>query len=325
MYLLFIETEKGLAASTGGKMYFPDRTSKINREGIYTCGVTHDHKTYAFVDGTEVTTKPINIGVAYAFNEPYLYDESVINLENIYVKRVGNSIVIFSNVRKTWMGFINKDNNLVVIDDPYPYFYNEFRLDNEKDAGIKDIISSLRELDYDLIFRISMECMSCFSSAKISSIKVYDNVVVQCTFKTPIGADYLKVFSGCTKDNQRFIFNESLIWDLLHTNNIQEFKPEYLKSFMVKQHYGFDKFYMNFSNFVSSSIKSILGERIHVHYLNAARALEEPDRESIDIVEDSMKECELMKKRIGKSITKSLYPELKKLSYDEILNLKDRF
>lgn len=125
MYLLFVQSDRGLAAAKGGKFMFPDKSSNIVSPGVYDCTITYDKGNYAFVTGKHVRIPDFDEIESAVMD---FITEKTKTMQTVRARQIAKEILVITTTDNGWVsiGFLSKDGfvSLAEYDNLTPAYHN---------------------------------------------------------------------------------------------------------------------------------------------------------------------------------------------------------
>lgn len=326
MLLLFVKGDRGLVANYNGKFYFPDRKSNIKEEGLYECTITIEKPNYCFVKGElESTYIPNEKAISY-------YIENVLTRrsEAIYIKYVGESIVLFETTHQTLaIRCFEKDRQPVTItiisnnSSNILALYDPKRFRNVDIDIIKNYIEpSLVTITQSNYKDVIAHCIGCMGLGRYNkyirtNISVYDfkYIVVSNTWMLSSYKDtFIISYRGDDFVDASGIFDI----DRDFTGKTLNIDLSDIIDYMKNNHIGASP-YVSADTSVYAEHVCLYGNTYIVKCINAKylAPISDEDKEQVD---KSWEEFRTEKKRIAKNLTRDSISEFMKATSElEIL------
>lgn len=328
-YLVLIEGEKGLFASDGRKPYFPHRTFSSATVGIVSkVAVEYDKGNYAFISGSMVETLPIEQDDILSFvNER--------NLQS-YVTQINHGVLRDSNVQlcviycedelKTTYILFKTSKGLQIL--------TELNSDSEKFLryNYNNVVSHLRDADTgriiggtnlsDMVLTIRLRgaenitteqafilCVNNYWQFGDNDAEVYDDRYVKTH-------DKLYYFiNGELRSISAYSCIAKAVIDL--STFKYKITEKEVTDYMVENNIGYGS---GFDGHILERHISVFNEDICVKLFNSRHFKMEflKEESAVNTVQESVKELESFRKKIGKQCSKSMISELQKLSLRNI-------
>ena len=335
MKLLFVKGDRGLVANKNGMFYFPDRKSNIKEEGLYECEISVDKEKYAFVTGKLIKTQlPLEYDVRQKLERLLMDKDSFTKISGYYVKQIGASIICFTvrgtNVMLSYVGDNNMEENCL-----------SYMTDYKRDYQIKQLYAINKFADaegYETVRRGALA-----DSATILEGDMVQKVVAVVAVKH--SESLCETITRFQIVDDRFILIETE-WHSMKTSEIYIHNEKYgvvrlpitpedcfgtkcikmvnvdmpeLGYYIIQNHLGAEGY--DDSPTYTKQI-AFMGDVIKIECINGKKFLDDISEADKQKVAASFDEYEKFRKKVGKHISKSMIPEMAKLSPMKVLGIK---
>lgn len=335
MKLLFVKGDRGLVANKNGMFYFPDRKSDIKEEGLYECEISVDKEKYAFVNGKLVKTQlPLLYDVRQKLELLLMNSDSFTRINGYYVKQIGASVVCFTvrgnNIVLSYIGDDNVEERCL-----------SYMTDYRKDYQVKQLYAIGQFSDAEGYDTLKQDAMA--DSATILEGDMVQKVTAVVAVKHSESSR--ETITRFQIINDRFILIETE-WHGMKTSEIYIHNEKYgvvrlsltpeecfgtkcikmvnvdmpeLGNYIIQNHLGAECYD---DNPTYTKQIAFMGDVVKIECINGKKFLDDISEADRQKVTTSFEEYEKFRKKVGKHISKSMIPEMAKLSPMNVLGIK---